>query len=279
MLDVHPPHESIQSWKAFFVHIATIVIGLLIAVALEQTVEFFHHRHQVAETREALHEEMQKNIAMFHENVERHIMTMAYLHNNLRIFEYLRDHPGTSQDRLPGILYWPLFTKPPQKAAWTTAEHTEVLSYMPRSEVRDTTDVYVQLDYSWDAYQPVIASLTQCTAYFSQTPDISTLPATSVVNEIEMIKLAMAREALYGNTLSALGHRPEFGPVATWWQMLPYWTMRDYYAWARQHPELSVPSKSDIDGARAFAGLPPETSDTSFEDYTAPVPNSDAVKR
>jgi hypothetical protein len=85
MLDVHPPHESIQTWKAFFVHIATIVIGLLIAVALEQTVEFFHHRHLVAETREALHEEMQKNIAMFHENVERHIMTMAYLHNNLRI--------------------------------------------------------------------------------------------------------------------------------------------------------------------------------------------------
>jgi hypothetical protein len=191
----------------------------------------------------------------------------------------LRDHPGTPQDKLPGILYWPLFTKPPQKAAWTTAEHTEVLSYMPRSEVRDTTDVYVQLDYSWDAYQPVIASLTQCTAYFSQAPDISTLPATSVVNEIEMIKLAMAREALYGNTLSALGHRPEFGPVPTWWQMLPYWTMRDYYAWARQHPELSVPSKSDIDGARAFAGLPPETSDSSFEDYTAPVPNSDAVKR
>ena len=46
MLDVHPPHASVHSWKDFFIHIATIVIGLLIAVGLEQTVEFFHHRDQ-----------------------------------------------------------------------------------------------------------------------------------------------------------------------------------------------------------------------------------------
>jgi hypothetical protein len=46
MLDVHAPHESIHAWKGFFIHIATIVIGLLIAISLEQTVEFFHHREQ-----------------------------------------------------------------------------------------------------------------------------------------------------------------------------------------------------------------------------------------
>ena len=38
MLDVHAPHETVHSWKDFFIHIATIVIGLLIAVGLEQTV-------------------------------------------------------------------------------------------------------------------------------------------------------------------------------------------------------------------------------------------------
>ena len=46
MLEAHLPNEAIQTWRGFFVHIATIVIGLIIAVALEQTVEFFHHRHQ-----------------------------------------------------------------------------------------------------------------------------------------------------------------------------------------------------------------------------------------
>src|SRR5664279_1235216 len=37
MLDVHPPTAAIHGWKDFFVHIATITIGLLIAIGLEQT--------------------------------------------------------------------------------------------------------------------------------------------------------------------------------------------------------------------------------------------------
>jgi hypothetical protein len=105
MLDIHPPHHAATSWRDFFIHIATIVLGLLIAIGLEQTVEHFHHRHQVADTREALEAEKKENIHLFHDNVTEHIMTMGYLHNNLRIFEYLRDHPGTPQDKLPGILY------------------------------------------------------------------------------------------------------------------------------------------------------------------------------
>jgi hypothetical protein len=148
VLDVHAPHEAAHNWRDFFIQIATIAVGLLIAIGLEQTVEFFHHRHEVAETRAALREEMQNNIALFHENVEGHIMTMAYLHNNLRIFEYLQDHPGSSQDQLPGILYWPIFKKPPQKAAWSTAERTDVLSLMPRAEVREIADGYAKLDYA-----------------------------------------------------------------------------------------------------------------------------------
>jgi hypothetical protein len=46
MLDIHPPHETVHTWKDFFIHIATICVGLLIAVGLEQTIESVHHRHQ-----------------------------------------------------------------------------------------------------------------------------------------------------------------------------------------------------------------------------------------
>ena len=58
MLDIHAPHESIHSWRDFFIHIATIVVGLLIAIGLEQTVEYFHHRHQLHVARAAIHEEL-----------------------------------------------------------------------------------------------------------------------------------------------------------------------------------------------------------------------------
>jgi hypothetical protein len=84
---------------------------------------------------------------------------------------------------------------------------------MPRAEVRETTDSYAKLDYAWEAYQPVIASLTQCTTYFSLTPDISTLSPATVADEIGFIKQTMAREAVYGLTLSGVGRQPGFRPV------------------------------------------------------------------
>ncbi len=36
MLDVHPPRHAANTWRDFF--IATVVLGLCIAVGLEQTV-------------------------------------------------------------------------------------------------------------------------------------------------------------------------------------------------------------------------------------------------
>jgi hypothetical protein len=62
MLDVHPPHQSAHTWSDFFIHIATICIGLLIAIGLEQTVEAIHHTHQRTELREALRDDTATSI-------------------------------------------------------------------------------------------------------------------------------------------------------------------------------------------------------------------------
>lgn len=60
MLDVHAPDETVHTWRDFFVHIATIVVGLVMAVGLEQIVEGIHHRHQRSELRETLHRESER---------------------------------------------------------------------------------------------------------------------------------------------------------------------------------------------------------------------------
>jgi hypothetical protein len=268
MIDIHTPHESVHTWRDIFIHLAIVVAGILIAIGLEQSVEYFHHRHQVAETRSALEEEKQQNIRIFHQNVEKHIMAMADLHNNLRIFQYLRDHPHTAEDKLPGILYWPIFSIRPQETAWTTAEHTDVLTLMPRKEVSDDSTVYSSVEYAWQQYQPVIDSLESSTLYLSQTPDITQLSSADIAAEIDSLKLALDREAVYGDTLSLLGRQPGFGPAPGSWQMLPFYYMQDYYRWAKQHPELNGPSQKDLDEARAHAGLAPERPNESFDYYT-----------
>ena len=61
MLDAHAPNATIHTRRDFFVHIATITIGLLIAIALEQFVEYLHHMHQRHELQHDLLEEAKRN--------------------------------------------------------------------------------------------------------------------------------------------------------------------------------------------------------------------------
>ncbi len=62
MLDIHPPHHAATTWRDFFIHIATITIGLFIAIGLEQTVEAIHHLHQRHQLEEHLREELRGNL-------------------------------------------------------------------------------------------------------------------------------------------------------------------------------------------------------------------------
>ncbi|MGA7156068.1 MAG: hypothetical protein WBY53_04440 [Acidobacteriaceae bacterium] len=57
MIDLHPPEHTVHTWRDFFIHIATICVGLLIAIGLEQSVEAIHRQHERAELRESLNRE------------------------------------------------------------------------------------------------------------------------------------------------------------------------------------------------------------------------------
>ena len=85
MLDVHPPHESIHTWRSFFIHIATIVVGLLIAVALEQGVERLHEHYELIKVREELARELDGNREILTEDEQEWFLTFARLNNNLLV--------------------------------------------------------------------------------------------------------------------------------------------------------------------------------------------------
>jgi hypothetical protein len=102
MLEVHPAHHAASSWKEFFIHIATIVLGLLIAVGLEQAVEYFHHRGEVREVREELRGERETNKNFFTSETTHWRWETAELENNLMVLAYLQKHPGTPDEKLPG---------------------------------------------------------------------------------------------------------------------------------------------------------------------------------
>jgi hypothetical protein len=53
-MDIHKP-KAAHSWREFLTEIGTIICGILIALALEQGLEWSHWRHVLREEREALH--------------------------------------------------------------------------------------------------------------------------------------------------------------------------------------------------------------------------------
>jgi len=145
MIDVHPPHGAVHTWKDFFIHLATIVIGLLIAVGLEQTVEYFHHQHQVAEIRRSLAEERRLNEVIF-TNASREFRRYApILAGSLQTLTYLRTHPGAAPTQWPGRFSFYMLSIRFQDSAWKTALQSAALEYVPRVEVRTHSELYARL--------------------------------------------------------------------------------------------------------------------------------------
>ena len=191
MLDVHPPHSPTHTWKDFFIHIATIVVGLLIAVGLEQTVEYFHHRHEAHELREALLQEREENRKIFLVNVAHYRVNRATLENDLRIFLYLRQHPGTPEEKLPGIPSWSIPYEPTVTAAWKNAQQTQALSLLSRQENEDDAQFYDLLDKSEQAAIQAAVSAFQVGDYAFADPNPSRLTPAQVDKITESIQTLM----------------------------------------------------------------------------------------
>jgi hypothetical protein len=185
MLDVHPPHASTHTWRDFFIHVATICVGLLIAVGLEQTVEAIHHRHQVAETREALRVEREININRFAVATDEFRRFSPILQSDLNILVYVRDHPGARLSELPGRLNWYTITVPFNDSAWKTAQQSGTLQYMPRSEVQRYSQLYDRLARLAARLQTERDSLFQARGFTVRDTDPTHLSPADLAHEIE----------------------------------------------------------------------------------------------
>jgi len=100
VLDVHAPHEAVHSWKSFFIHIATIVVGLFIAVAIEQTVEAIHHRSESRDLQEQMRAVFKTNLINDRRNLKQFVVERAYL-TELRAAVDARFHGQTQASAPP----------------------------------------------------------------------------------------------------------------------------------------------------------------------------------
>ena len=138
MIDVHPPEHGIHGGRDFFLHLFTITIGLLIALALEAGVEAVHHRHQREEAETLVRREIQNNLAKLRDGAPE---ATSELHQMAHVLQTLE---ARSQSQ-PGILNEKDFVfreAPIQDSAWRTANSTGALTYMNYAEVERFSDAY-----------------------------------------------------------------------------------------------------------------------------------------
>jgi hypothetical protein len=207
MLDVHAPHAGIHTWSAFLIHIATIVIGLLIAVGLEQTVEYFHHRNQVAEIRESLSLERRFNINRFAVIRDEFHRFVPKLETNLAVFQYLRSHPNAPTGDWPGKLDWQGVSVPFLDTAWITAQQSTITQYMPRAEVQRDAELYRRLQYASATHDDAQRALNQARRFAIQDPDPSHLSIAQLERQIELTMDVLLQYALIARAQNNLAGR------------------------------------------------------------------------
>jgi hypothetical protein len=178
MLDVHPPHEKVHSWTQFFIHIAAITIGLLIAIGLEQTVVYFHHRHQLQEARRELTVELESNRRVVGINLEATRKVMADLDADMALLRAVQTSPA-SQSPEPigsklvyglGNFYWP------KDATWQAVKQNGSLGLMAHDELHYYVYIYEDIAIIMEQLSELGARMELARAIARRSPDGNLTP-------------------------------------------------------------------------------------------------------
>ncbi|MGB0064498.1 MAG: hypothetical protein WBP85_08640, partial [Terracidiphilus sp.] len=128
---MHPAHHAASTWREFFIHIATIVLGLLIAIGLEQTVEYVHHRRELRNAREELRVEVEQDSAIADKNLQAIRELQAKLNADMAL---LLAHRATGKPLTGKLDFTWRFTKT-HYAALKSNQISGSLALMPHAEL------------------------------------------------------------------------------------------------------------------------------------------------
>lgn len=205
MLDVHAPHESIHTVKDFLIHIAAIVVGLLLAVGLEQTVEHIHLKYQLRDARVALEQERKSNVDSLAAAAQEWRWEMVELQNNLLVLRFVQQHPGAPQTSLPGDLRWEQDPVRFNHAVWDAAQQNGIVRLMPLQESNADQQRYLSLQVLADQGLAEWNAFNDGRRFEFVDPDPTHLSPQQLAEQINLTAVAIEKHLQVGYSIAFIG--------------------------------------------------------------------------
>jgi hypothetical protein len=171
MLDVHAPHQAVRSWMDFLVHIIAITIGLLIAIGLEQAVEYVHHRHQREQIEQQMHTVFSANVSSDADDLRRLASMRASTLSGNRIATQI------------------IVT--PSMAPYDSAKENGTVGLLPVERIRIYNRLYFQrqlLVTVLQNWQAATTALAEFSERFEDFPDSADLGTQLVLPELDALR-------------------------------------------------------------------------------------------
>jgi hypothetical protein len=151
-MEVHPPHAPLHGWRDFWIHLGTIAVGLLIAIALEQSVESLHRLHQRHQLEEDFWEEASKNRDLIDGDVVYLKNSTEQLDAERKIAAEAKVVDGAVTFALPAMDDRADYVAP-SRAVWSTASAGALIDLLPSPEAR----MFSRADYEAQQYEESFA--------------------------------------------------------------------------------------------------------------------------
>jgi hypothetical protein len=201
MLDVHPAPHAALSLREFLVHIATIVLGLVIAVGLEHAVELIHRNHQLHAIEAALHEESLKNRNL----VQYDLTSVDEVRRNIRRNMAALDaaHPDKPLSLIPPAhdTFLPFID-----TAWVSARDRGLVSILPDNLAEN----YWKVNVLTDATTVAIMSIADARMKVNSLVYLHADPSHLTTDEREALLRAYSEEDQQLGNLNYILHGFDF---------------------------------------------------------------------
>lgn len=136
-VEIHKP-KPVHNWREFLIELGTITLGICIALAGEQTIEWLHWRSQVAEARSAVASEMAYNL----EGAIWRVRTLDCVEQRLDTVAKILDEASRSGS-LPPIGY---IGQPPRhmwrSGSWDSVVASQTATHFPPQQLAQLGAIY-----------------------------------------------------------------------------------------------------------------------------------------